>query len=62
MKATLSGLVSVAAIAAASLAEAAADVVLGDIDDLTGVYSDNGGPGAEEAFGSSTGLCPLAPK
>lgn len=30
-------------------ARAASDVVIGDIDDLTGVYSDNGGVGAIEA-------------
>jgi branched-chain amino acid transport system substrate-binding protein len=44
----LLGLVLTAAIAEAPAAPAA-DVVIGDIDDLTGVYSDNGGPGAIEA-------------
>ena len=50
MKLTILAGISLAAIAGASLARAASsDVVIGDIDDLTGVYSDNGGPGAIEA-------------
>ena len=48
MRLALLGLVLTAAIAEAPAAPAA-DVVIGDIDDLTGVYSDNGGPGAIEA-------------
>jgi branched-chain amino acid transport system substrate-binding protein len=52
MKVPLCGtfLLLVGAIAAASQARAASDVVIGDIDDLTGVYSDNGGVGAIEAI------------
>jgi branched-chain amino acid transport system substrate-binding protein len=48
-RAVFLGVISTAAIAGASRAEAAPDVVLGDLDDLTGVYSDNGGTGAIEA-------------
>ena len=51
MKLTILGIISIAAIAGGSLATAAGkDVVIGDIDDLTGVYSDNGGAGAIEAI------------
>src|SRR5258708_18890891 len=50
MKLTILRVISVAAIAAASPAWAATnDVVIGDIDDLTGVYSDEGGVGGIEA-------------
>jgi branched-chain amino acid transport system substrate-binding protein len=38
-----------AAAAAAAPAKVLADVVIGDLDDLSGVYSDNGGVGAIEA-------------
>src|ERR1700727_1115792 len=37
-------------VSAASSAPADSDVVIGDIDDLQGVYSDNGGVGAIEAI------------
>ncbi len=51
MKLTVLGIISAAAIAGGSLVRAATnDVVIGDIDDLTGVYSDNGGAGAIEAI------------
>jgi len=50
MKLTILRVISVAAIAAASPGWAATnDVVIGDIDDLTGVYSDEGGAGGIEA-------------
>jgi branched-chain amino acid transport system substrate-binding protein len=49
MKRTILGVIALAAIAGASLACAASDVVIGDLDDLTGVYSDNGGAGGIEA-------------
>jgi branched-chain amino acid transport system substrate-binding protein len=50
MKLTILRVISVAVIAAASPAWAATnDVVIGDIDDLTGVYSDEGGIGGIEA-------------
>jgi branched-chain amino acid transport system substrate-binding protein len=49
MKLIILGAFLVAAIAGASLARAASDVVIGDLDDLTGVYSDNGGVGGIEA-------------
>jgi branched-chain amino acid transport system substrate-binding protein len=39
-----------AAIAAAVPAQAAPDVVIGDIDDLSGLYSENGGMGGVEAI------------
>jgi branched-chain amino acid transport system substrate-binding protein len=51
MKLTILRIISIAAIAGGPLATAASnDVVIGDIDDLTGVYSDNGGAGAIEAI------------
>jgi branched-chain amino acid transport system substrate-binding protein len=40
---------SLAAVASGTALAAANDVVIGDIDDLTGVYSDNGGVGGIEA-------------
>jgi branched-chain amino acid transport system substrate-binding protein len=46
---TILGIIAVAAIAGTSPARAAPDVVIGDLDDLTGVYSDNGGAGGIEA-------------
>ena len=50
MKLTIFGVISLAAIAGASLARAAtSDVVIGDVDDLSGVYSDNGIGGVEAA-------------
>jgi branched-chain amino acid transport system substrate-binding protein len=49
MKLTLLAMISTIAIAAAPPARAADDVVIGDIDDLTGVYSDEGGVGGVEA-------------
>jgi branched-chain amino acid transport system substrate-binding protein len=42
--------VALTGVTAASQARAASDVVIGDIDDLQGVYSDNGGVGAIEAI------------
>jgi branched-chain amino acid transport system substrate-binding protein len=51
MKLTILGIIALAVAVGASLARAATnDVVIGDIDDLTGVYSDNGGVGAIEAI------------
>jgi hypothetical protein len=50
MKLTILGAIAVAAITGGPSALAAADVVIGDIDDLTGVYSDNGGVGGIEAI------------
>lgn len=51
MKLIVLGIISAAAIAGGSQVRAATnDVVIGDIDDLTGVYSDNGGAGAIEAI------------
>src|ERR1700676_2289582 len=50
MKLTILGMISIAMTIGAQPALAAADdVVIGDLDDLTGVYSDNGGVGAIEA-------------
>src|SRR5580698_7970141 len=49
MKLTISWLALIAAINLASPAADAADVVIGDLDDLSGVYSDNGGMGGVEA-------------
>ena len=50
VKLSLVGIIAAAAIAAGSESPAAApDVVIGNLDDLTGVYSDNGGVGAIEA-------------
>jgi branched-chain amino acid transport system substrate-binding protein len=51
MKLTILGLIAIATIAAGSQSRAATpDVVIGDIDDLSGVYSDNGGVGGIEAI------------
>jgi branched-chain amino acid transport system substrate-binding protein len=51
MKLTILGVIAVAAIAGGLSAVAAADdVVIGDIDDLSGVYADDGGPGGIEAI------------
>jgi branched-chain amino acid transport system substrate-binding protein len=50
MKLTILGIISVAAIAAASLAQAASDIVIGDIDDLSGPYADIQGPAAVDAM------------
>jgi branched-chain amino acid transport system substrate-binding protein len=50
MKLTILGIIAVAAIAGGQSARAASDVVIGDIDDLSGVYSDDGGPGGIEAI------------
>ena len=49
MKLSIFSVLMLAAIAGGPPARAAPDVVIGDIDDLTGVYSDNGGEGAIEA-------------
>ena len=50
VKLSLVGIIAAAAIAGGSESPAAApDVVIGNLDDLTGVYSDNGGVGAIEA-------------
>ena len=49
MKLTILGLISVVATISGSPARAAPDVVIGDIDDLQGVYSDNSGVGGIEA-------------
>jgi len=49
MKLIVLGIIATAAIAAGSAARAASDVVIGAIDDLTGVYSDEGGIGGMEA-------------
>ncbi len=49
MKLSIFSVLVLAAIAGGPPARAAPDVVIGDIDDLTGVYSDNGGEGAIEA-------------
>jgi branched-chain amino acid transport system substrate-binding protein len=49
MKLTIVGIISIVAFALAAPAQAAPDVVIGDIDDLSGVYSDNGGAGGIEA-------------
>jgi branched-chain amino acid transport system substrate-binding protein len=49
MKLIVLGIIAAAAIAAGSAARAASDVVIGAIDDLTGVYSDEGGIGGMEA-------------
>src|SRR5882757_1753955 len=49
MKLAIAGIFAIAAIAGASFASAASDVVIGTIDDLTGVYSDEGGVGGVEA-------------
>jgi branched-chain amino acid transport system substrate-binding protein len=43
------GLVALWAMSTQMAFAAGADVVIGDIDDLSGVYSDNGGPGGIEA-------------
>ncbi len=51
MQRTILGMMLVAAIACAPPARAAAnEVVIGDIDDLSGVYSENGGMGGVEAI------------
>jgi branched-chain amino acid transport system substrate-binding protein len=49
MKRTLLVVIALAAIASTSRARAASGVVIGTIDDLTGVYSDEGGVGGIEA-------------
>jgi branched-chain amino acid transport system substrate-binding protein len=49
MKLTFFSIILTAAIATAAPVWSADDVVIGDLDDLTGVYSDNGGVGAIEA-------------
>jgi branched-chain amino acid transport system substrate-binding protein len=49
MKLTFLSIILTAAIATAAPVWSADDVVIGDIDDLTGVYSDNGGVGGIEA-------------
>ena len=49
MKLTILWAISVAASIGASPARADSDVVIGAIEDLTGVYSDNGGIGGVEA-------------
>src|SRR3984885_14725610 len=49
MKLTILGVVPIAGIAGGQPARAASDVVIGDIDDLSGVYSDDGGSGGIEA-------------
>jgi branched-chain amino acid transport system substrate-binding protein len=50
MKLTILGMIAIAAMAGGSQSPAASpDLVIGDLDDLTGVYSDNGGVGAIEA-------------
>jgi branched-chain amino acid transport system substrate-binding protein len=50
MNSLIFGLVVAAAFLSASPARAATDVVIGAIDDLTGVYSDEGGAGGIEAI------------
>jgi branched-chain amino acid transport system substrate-binding protein len=47
---TIAPILALTALSAPASALAAADVVIGDIDDLQGVYSDNGGAGAIEAI------------
>jgi branched-chain amino acid transport system substrate-binding protein len=49
MKISLPTILLAAGIANVSGAQAPAEVVIGDLDDLTGVYSDNGGAGGIEA-------------
>src|ERR1700722_10194916 len=49
MKLTILGAIFAAAIAVGSPARADSDVLIGAIEDLTGVYSDNGGVGGIEA-------------
>jgi branched-chain amino acid transport system substrate-binding protein len=50
MKLTILGMIAIAAMAGGLQTPAASpDLVIGDLDDLTGVYSDNGGVGAIEA-------------
>jgi branched-chain amino acid transport system substrate-binding protein len=49
VKRAMFGMIAMAAVVGASLARAASDVVIGNLDDLSGVYSDNGGVGAIEA-------------
>jgi branched-chain amino acid transport system substrate-binding protein len=50
MKFGILAIISAAALLSGPLARADSDVVIGYIDDLTGVYSDNGGAGAIEAI------------
>jgi branched-chain amino acid transport system substrate-binding protein len=50
MKLTILTIIALAVIAGAARAQAAPDVVIGDIDDLSGVYSENGGMGGVEAI------------
>ena len=49
MRLTILGIVSIVAIAGVSTAPASADIVIGDIDDLSGPYADIQGPAAVDA-------------